>query len=301
MRADDTGEELEDSGLTIFDDVAVATSILKSNQYNLMMLDGQSLNRMDLGYGASNRDMQLSSMQSVRVEFGADAPTGSAFGTESPYGVDYLWDLKLALSIKVRSNSSGNITDTYLDIPSAMSIRANNGQSRLTISNAGAVGLPTHNNSRNENDRAVTSSAFNETDFQFNAVRAGVVPMSGGGTTNFLRADGNWATPSGGGTAKKSYNVQYGSSGALTTNAILPPDVGNWTNPLGQAISNGYSIVGMRVLLETVTTQNTTSSIVFSIRSIEFNECFAFRLVLRGKFIRYFNPHDIFYRHTRGQ
>ena len=34
---------------------------------------------------------------------------------------------------------------------------------------------------------------------QFSSVVEGVVPASGGGTTNFLRADGTWATPAGGG------------------------------------------------------------------------------------------------------
>ena len=33
----------------------------------------------------------------------------------------------------------------------------------------------------------------------FTATTEGVVPASGGGTTNFLRADGTWATPAGGG------------------------------------------------------------------------------------------------------
>ena len=33
----------------------------------------------------------------------------------------------------------------------------------------------------------------------FNGTTEGVVPASGGGTTNFLRADGTWATPTGGG------------------------------------------------------------------------------------------------------
>ena len=33
----------------------------------------------------------------------------------------------------------------------------------------------------------------------FNDTTEGVVPASGGGTTNFLRADGTWATPAGGG------------------------------------------------------------------------------------------------------
>ena len=33
----------------------------------------------------------------------------------------------------------------------------------------------------------------------FNDTTEGVVPASGGGTTNFLRADGTWTTPPGGG------------------------------------------------------------------------------------------------------
>ncbi len=33
----------------------------------------------------------------------------------------------------------------------------------------------------------------------FNDTTEGVVPASGGGTTNFLRADGTWTTPAGGG------------------------------------------------------------------------------------------------------
>ena len=32
----------------------------------------------------------------------------------------------------------------------------------------------------------------------FTDTTEGVVPASGGGTTNFLRADGTWATPEGG-------------------------------------------------------------------------------------------------------
>jgi len=35
----------------------------------------------------------------------------------------------------------------------------------------------------------------------FTSTDAGLIPLSGGGTTNFLRADGTWAAPSGGGSA----------------------------------------------------------------------------------------------------
>ena len=34
---------------------------------------------------------------------------------------------------------------------------------------------------------------------QFTPSTEGVVPASGGGTTNYLRADGTWSAPSGGG------------------------------------------------------------------------------------------------------
>lgn len=55
----------------------------------------------------------------------------------------------------------------------------------------------------------------------FTSTLKGVVPASGGGTTNFLRADGTWAAPSGGG----------GISGSGTTNYIPKftsgTDIGN--------------------------------------------------------------------------
>jgi hypothetical protein len=44
----------------------------------------------------------------------------------------------------------------------------------------------------------------------FTSTVAGAVPLSGGGTTNFLRADGTWAAPAGGSTG----NVQYNNGGS---------------------------------------------------------------------------------------
>jgi hypothetical protein len=38
----------------------------------------------------------------------------------------------------------------------------------------------------------------------FGSAQAGVVPLSGGGTVNFLRADGTWTTPAGGGSMNKT-------------------------------------------------------------------------------------------------
>lgn len=56
-------------------------------------------------------------------------------------------------------------------------------------------------------------SSFLET---FTSTVRGLVPLSGGGTTNFLRADGTWAVPAGGGGGGVSYGVvlatQYGAA-----------------------------------------------------------------------------------------
>ena len=51
----------------------------------------------------------------------------------------------------------------------------------------------------------------------FGAAAKGLAPASGGGTTNFLRADGIWATPSGGGGAPggSSGEIQYNNGGAF--------------------------------------------------------------------------------------
>lgn len=49
----------------------------------------------------------------------------------------------------------------------------------------------------------------------FTSVDPGVVPASGGGTSNYLRADGTWATPPGG-----------GGSGTVTSVDITPPAAG---------------------------------------------------------------------------
>lgn len=56
---------------------------------------------------------------------------------------------------------------------------------------------------------SITANAFTST-------TPGVVPLSGGGTANFLRADGTWATPAGTTTpGGSSTQVQFNLSGAL--------------------------------------------------------------------------------------
>jgi len=49
----------------------------------------------------------------------------------------------------------------------------------------------------------------------FNSSDPGLAPASGGGTTNFLRADGTWAAPAGGGGSGVSASFAIAMAVAL--------------------------------------------------------------------------------------
>jgi hypothetical protein len=57
----------------------------------------------------------------------------------------------------------------------------------------------------------------------FSATLKGLAPASGGGTTNFLRADGTWAAP-GASVGGSSGQIQYNSSGSLAGAALADID-----------------------------------------------------------------------------
>ena len=72
----------------------------------------------------------------------------------------------------------------------------------------------------------------------FTSSLKGLTPASGGGTTNFLRADGTWAAPGAGAGTVTSVDVSGGSTGLTTTGG---PVTGSGTITLGGtlAIANG--------------------------------------------------------------
>lgn len=82
----------------------------------------------------------------------------------------------------------------------------------------------------------------------FTSAAKGLVPASGGGTTNFLRADGTWAAPSG------------GSGGALTVNTRTA----NYTLVLGDA----GAYVRMNLASANTLTVPTNSSVAFPIGTV---------------------------------
>lgn len=66
---------------------------------------------------------------------------------------------------------------------------------------------------------------------KFTSIASGIVPASGGGTTNFLRADGTWAAPAGGGGAAASAYVNFGSvantrlTATVTAASVTPASI----------------------------------------------------------------------------
>ncbi len=58
----------------------------------------------------------------------------------------------------------------------------------------------------------------------FTSANAGLVPASGGGTTNFLRADGTFAAPPGGTPGGSTTEVQYNNAGAFAGISTLTYD-----------------------------------------------------------------------------
>lgn len=76
----------------------------------------------------------------------------------------------------------------------------------------------------------------------FSSSTAGTVPASGGGTSNFIRADGNWAAPSGGGGSTLTSVIAQNST-ALTlissqyTLSATPPVEGSASRILSLTIA----------------------------------------------------------------
>src|SRR5688572_30652167 len=75
----------------------------------------------------------------------------------------------------------------------------------------------------------------------FTSTDKGLVPFSGGGTTNFLRADGTWAVPPGGG------GISDGDKGDITVSAsgaTWTIDASSVTFAKMQSSAAGLSVIG---------------------------------------------------------
>jgi hypothetical protein len=88
----------------------------------------------------------------------------------------------------------------------------------------------------------------------------GLVPVSVGGTTNFLRADGVWAAPAGGGgggsPAGSNTQIQYNNSGAFGASASLTWDGTAITAPLYKRVA----AIPVNTVSDAILLENTTAA-----------------------------------------
>ena len=95
--------------------------------------------------------------------------------------------------------------------------------------NTGAVGVPAY----------ITATEVTANLNLFTSVLKGLVPLSGGGTTNFLRADGTWAAAGGAPAGTNTQTIYYSgttptASSALTNNGTT---IGVGTAPTGSMLT----------------------------------------------------------------
>ena len=112
---------------------------------------------------------------------------------------------------------TGAITLTSSDVTTALGYTPGTGSGSVT--SVGVSSNGTYAGAITVGATPVTTSGtITLTPNIFTSTVAGVVPLSGGGTTNYLRADGTWASPGGGVT---SFNTRTGAvtltSGDVTT------------------------------------------------------------------------------------
>src|ERR1700722_306513 len=94
----------------------------------------------------------------------------------------------------VTSVASGNLSPLFTS-----SVSGSTGAASITysLSNAGADTLFGNNSGSSGAPSYLTVAQVNAILPVFTSLLNGSVPLSGGGTTNYLRADGNWAAPPG--------------------------------------------------------------------------------------------------------
>ena len=163
-----------------------------------------------------------------------------------------------ALRVKV-----GGITNAML---------ANSAVTNLSGTNTGDISLGTVGSSPSANGASLSSQVL--TLQPFDSTHPGVVTASGGGTSNFLRADGSWS-PAGTGTVTavsvaSSNGFAGSSSGGATPALTISTTVSGMLKGNGTAISSatsgtdysaGTSALGTGILKSTTTTGALTIAI----------------------------------------
>lgn len=183
------------------------------------------------------------------------------------------------LTVRAGNSSSGNGdggnltiaagTQHGTGIPGYMDLQSN-GATRIQLTTTGAINIPSFTASAfagsNSSKDLVSLSSATATSYlnQFTSLLQGVVPASGGGTTNFLRADGTWAAAGvstvgaldqqvlayDSGTGLPTWQYAGLGDGSLGTNNII----------LGRAKPTSFTTANNNIIISTATTNTMTSA-----------------------------------------
>lgn len=183
------------------------------------LLVSPMINLGDMIYGGtSGTPTNLVGNTTANRQFLSEAGTGSSGGTP---GWSLLGSDDIPANASNTSGSSGSVSGTNV------------------VTNANLTQMATK--TIKGNNTGSTANAVDLTVAQVNAILPvftstlnGLVPLSGGGTTNFLRADGNFAAP-GGGSGKVAYisdqKATNTSGGTATSGSWLTRDLNTLSDP----------------------------------------------------------------------
>lgn len=110
---------------------------------------------------------------------------------------------------------------------------ANNAVTNAILAQVPADTLKGNNTGSTANATDLTTTQVTAMLNLFTSTLQGLVPLSGGGTTNYLRADGTWAAPSGSGVSiVGTFNSQASSAnGLVISGADIYAQAATTTNP----------------------------------------------------------------------
>lgn len=163
--------------------LVVVPSVVQVPQNGLQLRDTNNTNNLGINVGSDltiDRTLTIVTGDSNRTL----TMTGDATIVNSNTG-----DQTITLTSDVTGSGTGSITATIANNAVTNDKAADMATARIKGRVTASTGDP----------EDLTGAQATSILSQFNSTDQGVVPGSGGGTSNFLRADGSWAVPAGGG------------------------------------------------------------------------------------------------------
>lgn len=181
--------------------------------------------------GVSGSVANATTTPAITLVLGAIIPTSVAASgtvTGSNLSGTNTGDQTITLTGDVTGSGTGSFAATI----------ANNAVTNAKLAQMAAHTFKGNNTGSTANALDLTATQLTAELNLFTSTLQGLAPLSGGGTTNFLRADGTWAAPAGSGGTVTSVAVSGGTTGLTTSGGPITTS-GTITLAGTLAIANG--------------------------------------------------------------